>query len=80
MSTRKPSPSDVSAEEWAFVAPDLTLTAENAPQRTYPLREVFNGLRSVVKTGAHWRWMPNDLPPRPVVSQQSQRWHGEILP
>ena len=25
------------------------------------LREVFNGLRYVVKTGAPWRWMPNDL-------------------
>ena len=71
---RKPYPSDVSDEEWAFVAPYLTLMREDAPQREYPLREVFNGLRYVVKTGAPWRWLPNDLPPWPVVYQQGQRW------
>ena len=73
---RRPYPSDVSDDEWAFVAPYLTLLREDAPQREYPLREVFNGLRYVVKTGAPWRWMPNDLPPWPVVYQQSQRWLG----
>src|SRR5919205_2508089 len=71
---RKPYPSDVSDEEWAFVAPYLTLMIETAPQRIYELREVFNGLRYIVKTGAPWRWMPNDLPPWDVVYQQSQRW------
>jgi transposase len=71
---RKPYPSDVSDEEWAFVAPYLTLMREDAPQRDHPLREVFNGLRYVVKTGAPWRSMPNDLPPWPAVYQQSQRW------
>jgi transposase len=71
---RKPYPSDVSDDEWAFVAPYLTLMREDAPQRDHPLREVYNGLRYVVKTGAPWRWMPNDLPPWPAVYQQSQRW------
>ena len=71
---RKPYPSDVSDDEWAFVAPYLMLMREDAPQRDHPLREVFNGLRYVVKTGAPWRWMPNDLPPWPAVYQQSQRW------
>jgi transposase len=71
---RKPYPSDVSDEEWAFVAPYLTLMREDAPQRDHPLREGFNGLRYVVKTGAPWRSMPNDLPPWPAVYQQSQRW------
>src|SRR5437660_6515411 len=71
---RKPYPSDVSDEEWAFVAPYLTLMTETAPQRHHELRELFNGLRYVVKTGAPWRWMPNDLPPWEAVYQQSQRW------
>src|ERR687897_3908987 len=72
--TRKPYPSDVSDDEWALVAPYLTLLPEEAGQRVHPLREVFDGLRYVVKTGAPWRWMPNDLPPWPAVYQQSQRW------
>jgi transposase len=71
---RKAYPSDISDEEWALVAPYLTLMTEDAPQRDFPLREVFNGLRYIVKTGAPWRWMPHDLPPWHVVYQQSQRW------
>src|SRR4051794_12562328 len=73
---RKPYPSDVSDDEWALVAPYLTLMTEEAPQREHPLREVFNGLRWIVRTGAQWRWMPHDLPPRHTVSQQTQRWLG----
>lgn len=54
---------DVTDEEWAFVAPYLVLCREDAGQRDYPLREVFNGLRYIVKTGNQWRLMPHDLPP-----------------
>jgi transposase len=71
---RKPYPSDVSDEEWALVAPYLTLLSEDAGQRTHCLREVFNGLRYIVKTGAQWRQMPHDLPPWPAIYQQAQRW------
>lgn len=71
---RKPYPSDVSDEEWAFVAPYLTLMTEEAPQREYPLREVFNGLRWIIRAGAPWRMLPNDLPPWEAVYQQTQRW------
>jgi len=71
---RKAYPSDVSDEEWAFAAPYLTLMTEEAPQRDHPLREVFNGLRYIVRSGAPWRMMPNDLPPWHAVYQQTQRW------
>src|SRR5919107_1911871 len=74
MATRKPYPSDVSDEEGAFVAPDLALVREDAPQRTHELREVLNGLRWVVRTGSAWRYMPHDLPPWEAVYQQTQRW------
>jgi transposase len=72
--TRKPYPSDVTDDEWAFVAPYLTLMKEEAPQREHDLRAVFNGLRWIVRTGAQWRMMPNDLPPWYTVYQQAQRW------
>jgi transposase len=71
---REAYPSDVSDDEWAFVAPYLTLMSEDAPQRVHSLREVFNGLRYIVRTGMQWRMMPNDLPPWPAVFQQTQRW------
>jgi transposase len=72
--TRSPYQTDVSDEEWAFVAPYLTLLSEDATQRKYPLREVFNGVRYIVKSGAHWRLMPHDLPPWALVYQQMRRW------
>jgi len=47
---------------------------EDAPQRDFPLREVFNGLRWIIRSGSSWRLMPHDLPPWHVVYQQTQRW------
>src|SRR5258706_13869614 len=70
---RKIYPSDVSDDEWAFVAPYLTLMKEDAPQREQSLREVFNGLRYMVRSGGTWRMMPHDLPPWYTVFQQTQR-------
>jgi len=82
-------PSDISDEEWALVTPYLCLLPEEAGQRGHPLREVFNGLRHIIKTGAPWRWMANDLPSGTAspsfppgdrlrrwaaVYQQAQRW------
>ena len=72
--TRKGYLSDVSDDEWAFVAPYLTLMREAAPQREHSLREVFNGLRYIVRTGMQWRMMPHDVPPWHTVCQQTQRW------
>src|SRR5215216_3093323 len=74
MTTRKLYPSDVSDEEWAFVAPYLALVREDAPQRNHDLREVFNGLRWIMRTGSAWRYMPHDLPPWEAVYQQTRRW------
>jgi transposase len=71
---RKAYPSDISDAEWALVAPYLTLMTEDAPQRDYPLREVFNGLRWMARGGSSWRMMPHDLPPWYVVYQQMRRW------
>jgi transposase len=72
--TRQAYPSDVSDEEWAFVLPYLALCREDAPQRKYDLREVFNAVRWMVRAGAPWRLMPNHFPPWPTCYQQMQRW------
>lgn len=75
MSTaRKAYPSDASDDEWAFVAPYLTLMREDAAPREHALRDVFDALRWVVKTGAEWRYLPHDFPPWPAVYQQARRW------
>lgn len=72
--TKTNYPSDVSDEEWAFCAPYLTLMKEDAPQRDYTLRAMFNAVRYMVRAGCPWRMIPNDLPPWYSVQQQAQRW------
>jgi len=72
--SRKPYPSDVSDDAWPLVVPSLTLMRADAAQREHSLRELFNGLRYVVRYGIAWRAMPHDLPPWFTVYQQTQRW------
>ena len=60
--TRTNYPSDVSDEEWAFCAPYLTLMREDAPQRDYSMRAIFNALRYMVRAGCPWRMIPTICP------------------
>ena len=71
---KKVYPSDSSEAEWAFVAPYLTLITEAAPQRKHDLRQVYDGLKYVVRTGVPWRFLPTDFPPWAAVYQQGRRW------
>jgi transposase len=72
--TKANYPSDVSDEEWAFCAPYLTLMREDAVQRDYSMRAMFNAVRYMVRAGCPWRMIPNDRPPWSAVHQQAQRW------
>jgi len=72
--TRTSYPSDVTDTEWEFLAPYLTLMCADAPQRKYKLRDLFNAVRYVVRTGCQWRYLPHDLPPWTAVYQQARRW------
>ena len=67
-------PTDCSEEEWAFVAPYLTLLPEDAGQRRHDLRAVFDALRWLLRAGAPWRLLPGDFPPWHAVYDQARRW------
>lgn len=56
------------------MAPYLTLMKEDAPQREHNMREVFNALRWMVRSGSPWRYLPTHFPRWEVVYQQTQRW------
>lgn len=71
---KKRYPSDVEDAEWAFVITYLALISTEAAQRKYDLREVFNAVRYVTRTGIPWRYLPNHFPPWEAVYQQAQRW------
>jgi transposase len=71
---RKSYPSDVSDAEWEILVPYLTLMRADAPQREYALRAAFDAIRSVVRTGGQWDFLPHDFPPWTAVYQQARRW------
>jgi transposase len=73
MITHKPYPSDVSDAEWEFVLPYLCLLPEDVGQREHNLRDVFDALRWLVRTGAQWRYIPKDFPPWAAAYQQARR-------
>jgi transposase len=64
----------VSDDDWALAVPCLALLPEEAGQRQHSLREVFDALRHLVRSGAPRRLLPNDLPPWHAVCDQAQRW------
>jgi transposase len=66
--------SDSGDDEWAFVAPYLSLLPAEAVQRRHDLRRVFDALKWVAWTGAPWRALPHDFPPWAIVYQQAMRW------
>lgn len=74
MTSRKRYPSDCTDEEWSFVVPYLRLMTEDAPQREYSLRDVFDAARWICRTGSPWRYLPGDSPAWPAVYRQVQRW------
>jgi transposase len=71
---RKPYPTDVSDDECAFVAPYLTLSSPDAPQRVYALREVFNSLCGIVRAEAPWCLLPASVPRWPAAYKQTRPW------
>lgn len=45
--------------------------------RTYPLREILNGMLYVLRGGIAWRMMPSDLPPWSTVYGQFRKWKND---
>ena len=74
MITHQPYPSDVSDAEWQFVVVSLCLLPEDAGQRVYNLRDVFDAARWLVRSGSPWRHLPKDFPLWEMVDPQTRRW------
>ncbi len=59
---RKIYPTDLSDREWTRLQSYLpTPKAEGRP-RTHSLRDVFDAIFYVLKSGCHWRLLPHDFP------------------
>jgi len=78
MTTRLAYPSDLSDEDWFYLEPLMPKskcgTSLGGRPQEYPTREIVNGIRYILRTGAAWRHMPHDLPPWDTVYHYFRRW------
>jgi transposase len=67
-------PSDLTDEEWAFIAPLIPPAKRGGNKRTVNEREIVNGLMYILSTGCQRAALPKDLPPRSTVNDYFRRW------
>src|SRR5918911_1811580 len=68
---------DLTDEEWQLLAPLLPPEKSGGRPRTYPRREVLNGIPYVLRGGCAWRFMPHDLPHGPTAYQTWRAWRQD---
>ncbi|WP_405537682.1 transposase [Streptomyces antimycoticus] len=84
MSDRKPYPSDLSDARWALIEPTLTAW-RNARLEHRPtgqpakvdLRDVFNAILYLNRTGIPWKYLPHDFPGHGTVYFYYAAWRDE---
>jgi transposase len=68
--------SDLSDDQWSLIEsllPQLDPSKGGRP-RTWELREIFNAIFYIEKTGCQWRMIPKDLPPKETVWGHFRQW------
>ena len=70
-------PTDVTEQEWAIVAPELSRKAPTGRPRTVDLRNVFNAIRYKNRTGCQWDMLPEGFPPKSTVFDYYQKWNED---
>ena len=69
-------PTDVTDAQWQRIEKFIP----NANRkRKHNLRQVWNGIHYIVKTGCQWRMLPNDFPKWQVVYYYFKRWQDKEI-
>ena len=71
--------SDLTDTQWRLVESLLPVKdpCKGGRPRTWLLREIFNALFYIEKTGCQWRMIPSDLPPKETVWGHFRQWRDE---
>ncbi len=77
MSPRLPYPTDLTAREWALLAPYVPRAKPGGRAEKYPKREILNGIFSIVRGGGAWRLLPHDFPPWQIVYHDFWIWRQD---
>ncbi len=74
---RERYPSDLTDAQWAILAPLIPPAKPGGRRREVAMREVVNGLLSILRTGAGWRYLPHDFPPHETVYTYYNAWRAD---
>jgi transposase len=66
--------SDLNDAEWAVLAPLLPRSHPAGRRQTYPLRRIVDAIFYLLRTGAQWRLLPHEYPPRYAVFYHYAQW------
>ena len=67
-------PSDLTDDEWAYVAPLIPPPKPGGGKRRTDMRAVMNGVMYILSTGCQWRYLPKDFPPYSTVHRYFIWW------
>jgi transposase len=73
---RKRYPSDLTDEQWEIVKPLIPSSHVGRP-RTIDMREVFNTILYLLRTGCQWDMLPHDLLPKSTVHDYFSQWRDD---
>src|SRR3954467_8030658 len=79
-------PSDLTDDQWALIEPHLPAEADFGRPRKTAMRDVFDAILYILRTGCQWRYLPIDFPPRSTVWRYFDRcdgtgpWTGSMMP
>jgi putative transposase len=71
---RKSYPTDLSDAQWTRLRLCLPTPKAQGRPRTHSLRDVFDAIFYVLKSGCHWRLLPHDFPPWSTVYYHFRRF------
>ena len=72
-------PSSLTDAEWAVLAPLVQRPASPQGSRPpkYPLRQIIDAIRYLVRSGCAWRLLPHDFPPPGTVYWWFAKWAAD---
>jgi putative transposase len=70
-------PSDLTAAQWAVLAPLIPPAKPGGRPRSVEMREVLNAIFYFLRSGCSWRFLPQELPPWGTVHYYYRRWRRD---
>jgi putative transposase len=73
---RKAYPSDLSDAQWALIEPLIPINTTGRPRKV-DMREVFNAILYINRSGCQWDMLPHDFPTKSTVYDHFAQWRDD---